>query len=485
MIAVHDLPHDETLPQLAVALDPLMMQVLLQGLLFAADTATKGANLVDEAVQEDRFQIESCAIDRVKYKAREKCVISYRLHIYDRVRQEWHEQILCARVFPAGLSLSRYRKARQEPLVQPHYGKAVMHLPELEMVIWAFPNDRKIGGIARLLASATGANSALAELVAALWGHDWRIVSQSYNLIHYVPEHTTTVRVRMQIAQSPPTTLPSTLSSSTTQPLTFFGKAYYNEEGAESYRLMNLLWQSEDCCQGRLRIAQPLAYNAADRILWQMGLSGRTLLTYELGSRPFTDLLAEAATAVATLHAAALPCTRSTHLSDWLTQLQTIEVLVRQVCPHLACALKTVVAALLQAAPQAASEPQATLHGDLHLQNFFVDETQPVGQRVALIDLDNLSTGSPWRDLGSFCAGLYYRGLVEAKPMPLLRQTVAAFCTAYADYAKWPLSRPLVNWYTASALLNERVARSISRLKQGRLDLLDDLIRLAASLLSS
>jgi aminoglycoside phosphotransferase (APT) family kinase protein len=127
-------------------------------------------------------------------------------------------------------------------------------------------------------------------------------------------------------------------------------------------------------------------------------------------------------------------------------------------------------------------EPSATLHGDLHLQNFLVDESAPAGQRVALIDLDNLSTGSPWRDLGSFCAGLYYRGLVEGVPQVLIQHAIDTFCAAYAQVAPWPLEPQAIGWYTATALLNERAFRTISRMKQGRFDLLDDLIRLASAL---
>ncbi|MEZ4732245.1 MAG: phosphotransferase [Caldilineaceae bacterium] len=485
MIAAHDLPDDQALPQLAVALDAVMMQVLFQSLLFASNPAVGHRSFGDNAEAGARFQIESCTIDRVKYKAHEKCVISYRLQIYDQMRRERHEQIFCARVFPDSLSAARYRKACQEPLVQPRYGQAVMHLPALGMVLWAFPNDRKIGGIARLLASASGVHPDLAQLVAAQWGEDWRVVSQTHDLIHYVPEHTATVRVHVGLAHRPSVSPPSPPLPAATQSAILFGKAYYDDEGAESYRLMKLLWQSNACRKGRLRIAQPVAYLAEARILWQMGLPGRTLFTYALGSPPFASLLAEAAAAVATLHATALPCARSTHLSDWLTQLQATAQLVCRVRPQVGCVLNTVVATLLRSAPQDVAEPQATLHGDLHLQNFLVDETQPWGQRVALIDLDNLSTGSPWRDLGSFCAGLYSRGLVEGKPLPLSRQTVATFCAAYAHHAAWPLPQQVVDWYTAAALLNERVARTISRLKQGRLDLLEDFIWLAASLLSS
>lgn len=262
--------------------------------------------------------------------------------------------------------------------------------------------------------------------------------------------------------------------------LTLFGKAYYNDDGAESYRLMNLLWAA---AYPGLRIAEPLAYNAESRILWQKGLPGRTLLSYPLGSAAATKLLQEAAQAVALLHQSALPCTRQSRLADWLTQLESIQQLLQEVHPASREIVARLITTLQQQAPTVDLAPAATLHGDLHLQNFLVDESAPVGQRLALIDLDNLSTGSPWRDLGSFCAGLYYRGLVEALPLSLIRQAIDAFCAAYATVAPWPLDKRALAWYTATALLNERAFRSVSRMKQGRFDLLDDLIGLAGTVL--
>lgn len=502
MGAGQTLPFDQTMPQLQMALDPLMMQVIFQKM-FATDDAS--------------VQVDSCVVERVKYKAGEKCVISYLLRLYDPERDCCHEQRLAARFFPAGLSEARYQKALCEPLTLPPYGNAVMHLPELAMVLWAFPNDRKIATLPHLLATAAQENDELAVIVTNLFGEAHQIVHHRHRLVHYIPEQTCTVCVELQVAGMPDApfatqdimpgvTEPQKLSVQSSgkvrpvnpevfstlpgrwisqpadapQPLTLFGKAYYNDDGAETYRLMSLLWAEKE---RDLRIAQPLAYDPETRILWQKGLPGRTLLSYPLGSLTFHELLQEAAQSVAQLHSAALPCTRQSRLTDWVAQLCSIQQLLKDFHPASQATVAALVAALQRQAPTADLAPAATLHGDLHLQNFLVDEIAPAGQRVALIDLDNLSTGSPWRDLGSFCAGLYYRGLVEALPTPSICQAVDAFCTAYATVAPWPLEPQTIAWYTATALLNERAFRAVSRLKHGRLDLLDDLIGLAAALL--
>jgi hypothetical protein len=457
------IPDDQTMPGLPTALDPLAMQNTFQQLLFGMP-----ANLISNR------QITTCTIERIKYRASQKCVISYRLHIVDRASGEEAEQWLCARVFPMGTAIAKYRKACKEPLATPAFGEAVMVLPTLDMVVWAFPNDRKISGLPTLMAAVARENSWLDEIVTATWGAETIIGDHVAKLVHYVPEHTCVLRVQLAL-RNPMQPVPDTV--------TLFGKAYYNDEGAETYRLMCQLWQDLSAEQGLHRpqrqIAQPLAYDPDVRVLWQMGLPGRTLLTYELGSPDFQELLGEAAQAVALLHRTALPCRRTTNQRAWLDQLSSRRELVAHHCPHLAISVKTLVTALRCLLPNAQREPQATLHGDLHLQNFFVDDNAIQGHRLALIDLDNLSTGSPWSDLGSLCAGLYYRGLVDGVAQPVIHQMIDHLCACYAEQVPWPLDRQAIDWYTAAALLNERAFRAITRMKQGRLAMIDDFVRIA------
>ncbi len=454
------------MPWLPMALDPRLMQNTFQRLLFGRSTHTNHPVV--------NHQITSCTIERVKYRAEQKCVISYRLNILDPANGAEVEQWLCARVFPIGSAIAKYDKARKEPLTTPAFGDAVMVLPELDMVIWTFPNDRKIAGLPALTAAAARENHALDDVVTATWGTDTTISHHETKLIHYVPEHTCVMRVQLAL-ENPQRPVPAAV--------TLFGKAYYNDEGAETYRLMQHLWTTPSLHRHKLRIAQPLAYDPTTRILWQLGLSGRTLLTYALGSPEFQELLGEAAQAVALLHRAALPCTRTTEQRIWLDQLPSRQALVAHHCPHLAPSAQTLVTALRCLMPDQQHAPQATLHGDLHLQNFFVDENAPPSQRLALIDLDNLSTGSPWAELGSLCAALYYRGLVDGVAQPIIRQCIDHFCARYATHVPWPLDRRAIDWHTAAALLNERAFRAVTRMKEGRVQMIGDFIRIATELL--
>ena len=139
--------------------------------------------------------------------------------------------------------------------------------------------------------------------------------------------------------------------------------------------------------------------------------------------------------------------------------------------------MNTIVDRLRLRAPTSTGDPIATLHGDCHAQNFLVD-----GDRIALIDLDNVMLGPPLHDVGSFVATLLYRGCVDHVPLARARPLVDAFLASYRAAVPWTVDDDDVAWYTATALLRERIYRAVTRLKAGRLALIDDLIELAGRL---
>jgi thiamine kinase-like enzyme len=422
-----------------------------------------------------RFQLSDCQIERIKYKPGQNCLIVYKIVCSSGVSKAdrfsgsvANHQLLTARIYESGGSLSRFKRAQTEHLIRPLIGSPLLHLPDLDMVAWAFPNDRKLDNLPELADLDCLRQVLLPPLVAAVFGPGWRITSLEREIAHYNPEHTCMVRVSVEMRHH---------QTGEAQTRLFYGKTYYDHEGAQTYYLMRQLWES----QTTLRIAQPLAYDARRRILWQMGLSGRTLLADAWDDPSFLTWLQKAGAAVATLHQTPLTFPEDGRSVDWLAELQTMGRLLPQVRPSCYDNLEKAVHRLLEQAHYLDTEPVATLHGDLHLGNFFITPNGNNNQ-IALIDLDNLHPGSPWKDVGSFIAGLLYRGLLLEIPDALTRQAVSAFCESYRQHVPWPLPQAALNWYTAAALINERTFRCVTRLKDGRLDIVERLVQLALQL---
>jgi Ser/Thr protein kinase RdoA (MazF antagonist) len=134
--------------------------------------------------------------------------------------------------------------------------------------------------------------------------------------------------------------------------------------------------------------------------------------------------------------------------------------------------LDRIARTLAVAPPRAAAT--ATLHGDLHPKNVFL-----IGDRVCLIDLDNVRRGPPEHDVASWIACMLYRAWLRREPLRAVQEAIGSFVSLYELERGARIDARSLDWHTAAALVSERGYRVLSRLKDGRLEILDDLLELA------
>jgi tRNA A-37 threonylcarbamoyl transferase component Bud32 len=439
------IPHDAALPHLQFALDPERMRAAL-----APHLATP------------HVRVEGCRIERVRYKPGRSCLLAYALELGVEGRAGTSEQVLCARMYPPNESASRYAKAARAPLATPRYGAPLFHLPELDMIVWAFPNERKLAGLPHLTDDARLRERALPAIVARLHGPDWQLEHAAHRVVHYVPEHTCTVRAVLGVRRR----------DGMRQRSVAYGKAYYDDHGRLVGEAMRQLWQSRAVQSGGLGIARPILYDERERVLWQEGLEGDTLEQRHADDRIPAETLRQVACAIAALHAspvAGLPRARSDALLAELTMRARV---IGDARPALRPLLEQLVARLGTTPPAIA--PLVTLHGDLHPKNVLL-----IGERVWLIDLDGIRRGAAEEDLGSWIACMLYRACLRGDGIGRVEHAAAELVAHYEAARNARLNARALDWHVAVALVRERAFRVLSRLKPGRLELLDDLLALA------
>src|SRR5216683_2276616 len=264
MMPSHDIPHDDRLPQMAVILDEANMRGVFQEALNAD---------VPEDTRRDRecsgLRVRHCKIQWIKYKPDNNCTVCYRLAIDPLPQDSEGELILYGRIYVAGGALSLFHRAQSACLVRPKFGRPLLHLPELDMVVWVFPNDRKLPGLPVIADERRLKDELLAEVLGSALGPDWQIVDMTHHIVHYVPEHTCTVRLQLQVQQA---------RTGDRLLLDLYGKTYHNDEGAETYRIMRELWARESANHTQSRMAQPVMYDSKHRLPWQISVAGSTLL---------------------------------------------------------------------------------------------------------------------------------------------------------------------------------------------------------------
>ena len=424
MIALNTL-QDAQLPQLSTVLNPAMMQLVLERAL--------------------NCQVKSCQILQCRYKPSKTCLVSYALTMLGRHQ----EQIVSVRIYPENQSLAHYQKARATASLNQH----VLHIPALEMVVWVFPHDRKIRALRDITDTERLQTEILPQVVAEGFGADWQIAALHSSIVHFVAEHTCTVKVQLDLTKAGERKSP-----------VLFGKTYYNDHGATTFQAMQSLRQHG------LHLARPLSYQPHLQTLWQAGLEGQTL--NDLMTEPcFAALLSQAAAAVARLHSLGTQVTAVAHTSsNRLETLAKTASLLSLVKPDSKARMDTLASQLVETSDMRPTRPMALLHGDLHLKNFFVTTDQ-----IALIDLDNVCLGDPLADLGSFVASLYYRQLLGE--LPNASELIHAFIEVYRRHVSWQFSDVELRWHVVASLLGERVSRCITRLKASHL--IDELLAVA------
>ncbi|MCC6537721.1 MAG: phosphotransferase, partial [Bryobacterales bacterium] len=399
---------DPVLTQLETALDAAAMQAVL-----ASEWLPAGTPL----------EVRGCHIGSVRHKPGKSCLIRYDVALRNVQSGVEFRQILAARLHQTGHSEARWRKAVNAPVFAVAPMPPVAHIERLGLVIWAFPNERKLRGVEMLL----DARRLRDDLLPRLLGRAVRAVPAP-ELVRYVPEHGCTVRVRVTLAGG--------------EDLVLYGKVQTESHGAQT------------CARAR-ELGREAWFDAASGSLWQRELPG--VPADESSS------MAACAAAVAALHQS-----RLTGLAPAPSRLEP---------PPLGGGHSTEIAGLQAeiARRQTSAPAVAALHGDLHLRNFLVHDGA-----AQLIDLDTLCTGNPLDDLGSFAASLYHRAALHHAPLSQVDAAVAEFLHAYASLTPWTVTARDLATHTAKALVNERVSRAMTRRKG---DVAADLLATARRLL--
>ena len=447
---------DASMPQMAMILDETVIGRELNQALF-------GKQCRDERAAVGRVQ--SCKVEWIKYKPAKNCTVCYRLAIADGATGGVNEQVLYGRVYADVNAPSRFLEGQPVAPVKPKFGRPMMYLQELGMLAWLFPNDRKLEGLGQLIDFRYLLSEPLPKVALSLYGTDWQIAAMTHELVHYVPEHTCTVRVDLKLRHD---------KTGESKDLQLYGKTYYNDAGAQTYRQMLELWHHVAAGKTALTVAQPCYYDSAAKTLWQTGVAGETLQHMEFASGRFLDALPLAAAAVAALHKLPVGCANTVASGDLIAKLHEMRAFLAQAMPDRARQIGQLIDRLVQEANPFDSRARATLHGDLHFGNILIDANQ-----AALIDLDGLSQGSPLVDVGSFMAALIYHGAIEQSGEQKIMETIAVFCRAYQRHAQAPVDDAELRWHVAVALLIERVYRCFTRIKIGRIEVVDELIEQA------
>jgi|CXWL01.1.fsa_nt_gi aminoglycoside phosphotransferase (APT) family kinase protein len=448
--------YDTQFPQLTMALQPLRMKELLQKVLLTPLDPRKQALLLD-----------ACVIGEKRYKPGKSCVLSYRLHLHDTRTGAKYEQVVSARLCRLDEGPAEFQRARSQHLVHTPGLQALAYLPEAEMIVWSFPNDRKLSHLPKLLDVEFLKPHLSAQLRTLSIGESHEITAITPKVLHYLPERSCMIRYDLSLQHR---------STKACNAVTLYGKTFRDESGAEVYSIMQQLAKQLS------RNATPLGYDRELRTMWQSHVPGLPFLWETLPASRMPTMMRAVARCVAEFHRCTVHTNRRFDPNNLDESLMETITTAEQAYPNYAGRIAALVDVLLtERQSMAWSESLSTpVHRDLKMGNFLIQ-----GEHVTLIDMDDVCLGDPHTDLGSLIANFHLNGIRAGWGTDRVHESTEVFVRAYTEHVPWNVPRPQVDWYTAAAFINEITRRSIRQLDSERVKHIGQYLNLCESVLST
>lgn len=446
---------DPQFPHIKTALEATRMQDLLQLRLLRPH---------DNECQE--YVVDACLIGEKRYKPGKSFVLSYDLHLRNKETGSSHVQVLAARLCRPTKGLPEFHQANQRKLSLTPGLEPVGYLPETEMVVWTFPNDRKLTALPRLVNAEYLIAHLSPKLHAMGLDHTCTITAIETDILHYLPERSCMIRYHL--------TMQSRLTGARSE-RTIYGKAYRDESGAETYSIMRQLTTQLP------GTAIPLAYDQELKTLWQSHIPGEPFVWEMLEPHGSLDLFHTMGQCLAELHRCRIQTSHRFGMSDIADSLRETIDLARQTYPKMEPRIQALVNRLLAQRDSLrwSNQPVTLIHRDLKMSNFLID-----GKKLHLVDMDCVCLGDPLTDIASLITDLHLNGLHAETSSRSTSEIVEAFRTAYTEAVPYGVSIPHLNWYTAAAFIHESTRRSIRQLHAKRLKHVAEYLELSEHYLS-
>lgn len=317
---------------------------------------------------------------------------------------------------------------------QAAQGTSALHLPQLDMLLWAWPADPGLPQLQALLDPAQ---------TQRWWGEAALTVS--------VPRYQPETRATLCYTRAPGVNRNRASAQ-------LYAKTFCDQRGALIYRRFAHFWAIASHDLAAPAVAQPLGYCDDTRAFWQAQAEG-VPLTRVLAAAIAPALAGHLARAIAAVHAAPVtlagPEPRNTEY--WLNEISLRRKKIARVTPDLAARASRVADILQHAAETLPSNPLSLIHGDCHPDQMWLD-----GERVVLFDFDEFALGDPMEDIAAFVTKLAPTTADDALP--------AALLAAYADIAPQRFCRKRLQWHLAIQQLLQTTRAFIFQVNDWRIE---------------
>jgi len=445
---------DDAFPQLATVTDPQAMKGIFR---------REFAGFLN-----GRLELENVVVTEVRYEPEKKCHVCYQLRVRNLATGKTNRPVCFAMVEP-GLqrneAAAKFAAAASDAQFQPKLLPALQFFAELNMIVWAYPNDPKLKQLYRV-----ARNDGLLEILNAHRDNlrvppAAKLTGVKTQRIKYVPRDRCTLRHRLFFDDG--------------EKLVIYSKTLNRKtDGELIFRTMQTLWNSSVCQTGEFLIPEPLFFVRDLNTIFVRGLKGLNADDH-LAGLDLDRVAGQIGVGLAGVQQCRIDgAPHSAGDEEVMAQAIEAEAILGKFDAAYLPRVETLIAALQERHEHLTPLPPALIHSAFRLSQFLVVEG-----KLALIDFDDFVLGNPIADVASFVAHLLYLPLKGEVTMAQSRAAIRRFCTAYAARAPWGLPNDVLIWQTAAQLLGKQAKKCIRLAKANHAEKVDQLLSLAVAIL--
>lgn len=328
------------------------------------------------------------------------------------------KQRFFAKAYRGGASAQARLDIDAAHLEQPDFGPALLHLPDLDMLAWAWPNDPGLPQLVHLTDSARVGAHLPTRLVPAGVSH--------VEVLRYEPERRATLRCTLapEHPDGPSRTV--------------YAKTFADDQ---AHRLLHRFerMRAASADPDAACVAEPLGVDPVTATFWQQPAPGQALVTDQT-VHAADDVFHRIGVALARLHATDLDAQELRSTDFWLAEAQRRVRKIGRAQPDLAARAAAVAAALGDAAERLPAPALTLIHGDFHPEQVWV-----AGDRIVFFDFDEFALGNPMEDLAEFIVKLEQLRVPAARAEAQVHSLTAGYRRAAPQHfhAGW------LHWYRA------------------------------------
>jgi aminoglycoside phosphotransferase (APT) family kinase protein len=368
---------------------------------------------------------------------------------------------------PAALDAA-YAAAVSEATRPPALGRTVVRIPEANLLLVAFPNDRRMHvADEKALHACLGRVALVMANRGQRRGHVWQVKDASFSVLRYAAGQRLTLRCRGSFETD----------QGVEHPFSFIAKQFRRPDEAKAlYRTLVAL-QEHFADTRRVWLPRPVAFDDQTGLVLMEQLPGKDLLE-ALAEVDLGETMWGAGQMLATFHQAPRLVHRTASVQQKIDDIRDLARKVEKFFPSALPHLRACLARMLSVR-WTDDAPDVLLHGAFRPKHVFVH-----GGRLALIDVDGICVGHPAHDIGHFLSALYYheaQGLLSATDRSL---AVSRFLQGYAARAPWRLQPVAVLWCTAAQLVHKQARKYVVHNHGDREEKVDHVLSLAERVLA-